>query len=200
MAYIAKTAFEPKVTNHEFDSLANITGLFNNASAAEEACSAGTLCVRGALLDSEAISGQKNGNAFIMTAAAATTAADEPIYACNTFGVNEVEDPVTGQTFKVGANTLGLPIPAGKPGTFTRVYLDGVSTYCFGEGNLSAAVGENKFFTIANGRLTPAAAPTTAGLPYFELLYTVNFTEGTQNAFTGYVVRGRVSKAAASGN
>ena len=28
MAYIANTAFEVKVSNHEFDSVANITGVF----------------------------------------------------------------------------------------------------------------------------------------------------------------------------
>lgn len=31
MAYIANTAFETKVSNHEFDSQSNITGVFYNA-------------------------------------------------------------------------------------------------------------------------------------------------------------------------
>ena len=45
MAYINDTAFEVKVSNHEFDSIANVTGVFYGASEAE-ACSAGFLCVR----------------------------------------------------------------------------------------------------------------------------------------------------------
>ena len=44
MAYIANTAFEIKVSNHEFDSTSNITGVFYNATPAEEICSAGFLC------------------------------------------------------------------------------------------------------------------------------------------------------------
>ena len=50
MAYIANTAFETKVSNHEFDSQSNITGVFYNGSDAEEICSAGVLCKKSALL------------------------------------------------------------------------------------------------------------------------------------------------------
>ena len=46
MAYIANTAFEVKVSNHEFDSVANITGVFQNGSDPDEICSAGFLCVK----------------------------------------------------------------------------------------------------------------------------------------------------------
>ena len=60
-------------------------------------------------------------------------------------------------------------------------------TGTFGEGNANAAVGENKFFTIAGGLLVPtAAAPTKAGTVYFALRGTGNFTEGTRGSF-GYI-------------
>ena len=53
MAYIANTAFEVRVSNHEFDSAANITGVFNNGSAQPEICSAGFLCKRSAQTQNE---------------------------------------------------------------------------------------------------------------------------------------------------
>lgn len=107
------------------------------------------------------------------------------IYACNPYDVNMVQDPVTGNIYKVGANTLGLPEPAGYPVTFTKIVFTGDKIYRFGIGNVSAALGTNKFFTIANGLLVPAAAaPTDVGTPYFKLLPTGGvFTEGAQSAF-----------------
>ena len=66
---------------------------------------------------------------------------------------------------------------------------DGLHIYRFGEGNLRAAISTNKFFTIANGLLVPAAsAPTADGTPYFELIGTGSFTEGAMSAFTYYDV------------
>lgn len=53
MAYIANTAFEVKVSNHEFDSVANITGVFQNGSDTDEICSAGFLCVKDVLTANE---------------------------------------------------------------------------------------------------------------------------------------------------
>ena len=92
-----------------------------------------------------------------------------------------------GNVWAVGYSTLGLPIPEGRDGTFTRIDFNGENVYRFGVGNLSAALGSNTYFTIANGLLTPAAsAPTANGAIYFELRGTGNFTEGTRNSF-GYV-------------
>ena len=59
MAYIANTAFEVRVSNHEFDSVANITGKFQNSTPADEICSAGFLCKRVSLIDNEGYSGIK---------------------------------------------------------------------------------------------------------------------------------------------
>lgn len=187
MAYIAKTAFEIKVSNHEFDSTSNITGVFYNATPAEEICSAGFLCKKDELLPNEGYAGVNNNNTWKMKAAVAADLVDTAIYACNTFDVNEVQDPVNGNIYKVGANTLGLPAPAGRRVTYTRIKFAEQGHYRFGVGNLSTELGSNTYFTIANGLLVPAAtAPTVNGTPYFKLLGTGNFTEGAYNSF-GYV-------------
>lgn len=190
MAYIAKTAFEVKISNHEFDSIANVTGYF------DEICPAGFLCTRSAVTDNEGYTGVgpsdatvtiKNTNTWTMQKATDGTGV---IYACNPFDVNMITDPVTGATYKVGTNTLGIPAPANYPTTFTQIQFNGVNVYRFGEGNMSAAVSDKKYFTVANGLLTPAAsAPTTKSTPYFELVGTGAFTAGTQSSFTYYDLR-----------
>lgn len=188
MAAIQNSAFELKVTNHEFNSVANITGVYHNASDQPEICAAGFLCVTDELLQNEGYpAGVLNHNTWIMNAATAEANAATPIYACNTFNVNELTDVTTGEVYKVNANTLGLAIPANKRGTFTRIDFSGDRIYRFGIGNANAAIGSNKFFTIANGMLVPAAAaPTDNGDVYFELIGTGTFTEGAWAAF-GYI-------------
>lgn len=194
MAYIQKTAFWPRVTNRVFDETLNITGKFHNGDDADETCSAGFLCVKDDLMACEGYenvgpSGSeitlKNSNSWIMKATGDAVASEgEGIFACNPYDVNMIEDSVTGNLYKVGANTLGLPEPKGYPVTFTKIVFDGNKIYRFGEGNLSAAIGANKFLTIANGLLVPAAAaPTAAGTPYFKLLGSGSFTEGAQASF-----------------
>lgn len=203
MAYIANTAFEVKISNHEFDSTANITGYFQNASSKGEICSAGYLCTRSALTDCDGYAGVgptgatvtiKNSNTWDMVAATATTTAATGVYACNPFDVNMVTDPATGAVYKVGSNTLGIPAPADYPCTYTKIKFDNDSVYRFGAGNISGAVGDNTLFTIDAGLLKPAsAAPTTAGLPYFELVRTGTFTQGAYNGFAFYDLRARVA-------
>lgn len=195
MAYIQNTAFWPRVNNRVFSEDINITGKFHNGEDADEICSAGFLCVKDTLMDCEGYenvgpSGSevtlKNSNSWIMkVTGAAVKSEGDGIYACNPYDVNMVQDPVTGNLYKVGANTLGLPEPAGYPVTFTKIVFTGDKIYRFGIGNVSAAIGTNKFFTIANGLLVPAAAaPTDVGTPYFKLLPTGGtFTEGAQSAF-----------------
>lgn len=197
MAYIANTAFEIKVSNHEFDSTANITGIYQ-ASSQNEACSAGFLCVREAQTPNEGYTGINNTNTWTMNAATAAANQMEPIYACNTFGVNELADPVTGAVYKAGTNTLGLPVPAGVPGTFTEIKFNNVFIYRFGIGNVNGTISTNKFFTISAGLLVPAAAaPTTSLTPYFALLGTGNFTQGAYNGFQYVEVRACLSGVAA---
>lgn len=187
MAYIEKTAFEPRITNNEFNELCNITGRYQ-VSDADADCSAGLLVVRGEQLPCAGFKGVKNENAFYMNAAGAAANADTGVYACNTY-----EWPTlggrNGNNYAVGTATLGLGVPAGRDGTFTEIVFDGKHAYRFGEGNLSTAIGENTIFTIANGLLVPAAAaPTATGAIYFKLKGTGNFTEGAGQSFVYYDV------------
>lgn len=186
MAFIANTMFEARVTNAVFDELANVTGKYQY-SAADADCSAGLLCVRGATrLANQGYTGIYNDNAYIFGAAAATDY--DGIYACNPFQVSEGTS-ARGNVYKIGAETLGLGIPAGEFDTFTRIYFDNASIYRFGAGNLSAAISTNTFFTIANGLLVPAAtAPATEGTPYFKLVGTGTATEGAYASMTYYDV------------
>lgn len=190
MAYIANTAFEPRITNGRFDDEINIAGVYQS-SGANAVASAGLLCKRDTRLGNEGYdnpSGTRvyNENAWIMVDAASTDNADVAIYACNTYDVQYVAAP-DGNLYAVGAHTLGLPSISGRPCTFTRIDFDGQSVYRFGVGNLSAARSTNTFFTIANGLLVPAAsAPTTAGAIYFEFRGEGNFVEGNSASF-GYV-------------
>lgn len=179
MAYIQNTAFEVKVSNHEFDSIANVTGIFKNASSENEACSAGFLCNRGERLPNEGYGANVlNTNSWEMTASSDGSGV---LYACNPFDVNMIADPATGAMYKVGSNTLGLPEPAGYPCTFTEIKFNGVNVYRFGIGNVNGTIGSNTYFSVANGMLVPAAtAPET---PYFELRGTGNFTQGAYNGF-----------------
>lgn len=192
MAYIENTAFQPLVTNHEFDSTLNITGLFTTDGTAEntDACAAGFLCTKSAQLQNEGYpTGVNNVNTWTMIAATDSDLVGTPIFACNTFNVNEVADQTNGAVYKVGANTLGLAVPAGERSTFTKIVFDGNNIYRFGIGNMSADVGSNTFFTIADGLLVPAsAAPTANGTPYFQLAGTGSFTYGAYNGFTYYDV------------
>lgn len=187
MAYIEKTAFEPRITNNEFNELCNITGRYQ-VSDADADCSAGLLVVRGEQLPCAGFKGVKNENAFYMNATGAAANADTGVYACNTY-----EWPTlggrNGNNYAVGTATLGLGVPAGRDGTFTEIVFDGKHAYRFGEGNLSTAIGENTIFTIANGLLVPAAAaPTATGAIYFKLKGTGNFTEGAGQSFVYYDV------------
>ena len=187
MAYIEKTAFEPRITNNEYNELCNITGRYQ-VSDADADCSAGLLVVRGEQLPCAGFKGVKNENAFYMNAAGAAANADTGVYACNTY-----EWPTlggrNGNNYAVGTATLGLGIPAGRDGTFTEIVFDGKHAYRFGEGNLSTAIGENTIFTIANGLLVPAAAaPTATGAIYFKLKGTGTFTEGAGQSFVYYDV------------
>lgn len=184
MAYIAKTAFEARITNGRFEDLANIAGRFQD-SGTDAICSAGMLCVRNGQTDCEGFSGVKNENTWNMEAAASTVGAGDVIYACNTHDVNLITDPIFGGQYAVGTNTLGLPAPAGRECTFTRIDFDGESVYRFGEGNIDGTLSTETFFSIDDGLLKPEASAPQSGL-YFSLRGTGKFIEGTSESF-GYI-------------
>lgn len=185
---ITNSAFELRVSNHMFDTTKNIAGQYQEGSTpADAACPAGLLVVPGQRLPNEGYTDIKNENAYYMGAAG--TATDEAIYACNTFNVQEVTDPL-GNVYKVGTNTLGLPIPAGQRGTYTRI--DEGDMMRFGIGNFTTAISTNGYATLGTstnaGKLVPAAsAPTTTGALYFEIVESGTFTQGAYAAF-GYVL------------
>lgn len=187
MAYIANTTFEVKVSNAVFDETANITGTYQS-SGTGEICSAGFLCTRTSLLPNNGYTGIYNTNAYIMGAAAST--AVDGIYAFNPYQVNQITDPTTGMTYKVGQNTYGLPLPAGANGTFTKIdFTSGDCIYRFGSGNMSTTVGSNTYFTVAAGLLVPDdSAPSTVGAIYFTLVATGTATVGAYAGATYYDV------------
>lgn len=185
MAFVNKTAFEARITNNEWNELCNISGKFQASSAAAD-CSAGVLCVRSTKLPCEGFTGIDNENAWTMVAAASTTNLDTPIFACNPYDHPNI---VRGANrYDVGTATLGLGVPAGEMGTFTEVVFDGKHFYRFGEGNFTAGVDDETYFTIgAGGLLVPTSdKPTTAGTPYFVLNGAGNFVEGNSESFGYY--------------
>lgn len=185
MGFIEKTAFEARVSNNRKNDLCNITGHYQ-ASGADADCSAGLLCVRKEQLPCAGFTGVLNENAWYMEAATAAANAGDVIYACNTYDTQLLAGR-HGNAYYVGTETLGLGIPAGREGTFTKIVFDGDRTYRFGVGNANAELGTNKFLTIENGLLKPvAAAPTANGALYFKVKGTGNFTEGTTASF-GYI-------------
>lgn len=184
MAYIENTAFEARITNNEFNDLCNVTGMYQ-ASSANADCSAGLLVKRTTQLPCEGFADVLNENAWYMNAAESTDTVDTVIYACNTYDTQLLAG--RENHYFVGYQTLGLGVPAGRYGTFTRIDFDGQSVYRFGEGNVDGTIGDKTFFTIDDGLLAPAAsAPTDTGAVYFELRGTGNFVEGTSASF-GYV-------------
>lgn len=203
MAYTANTAFEVKISNHEFDSIANITGKYQSSATDAEICP-GFLAVRSSLIVNEGYdqvgpAGStvtlNNTNTWIMVDAVDTDTAQKGIYACNPFDVNMASDG-QGNYWKVGANTLSIKVPAGYLTTWTRIEFNNNNVYRFGLGNLSTTLSTNTYFTIDDGKLVPgASAPVSAGVPYFVLVGTGTFTEGPHAAF-GYVdVRACISEA-----
>ena len=183
----SNTAFELRVSNHIWDKQKNITGLYQ-VSDAPATCFAGQLVAQGAQLPNEGYAGLNNENAWVMAKPLNLTF---DIYACNTFNVNEIQDPVTGNIYKVGSNTLGLPIPAGQRGTYTRI--DEGDMMRFGVGNFNGTPTVGQYATVnANGALEPSASiPTGINTLYFEVLSTGFFTEGAYASFVYYLLRAK---------
>ena len=118
------------------------------------------------------------------------------IYACNTYDVNKV---TSGDLqYNLGANTLGLTVPAGNRTDFTELLVG--EQYTWGADNFSTAVSTNTYFTIgANGQWVPTGSvPTTSGVVYGELKRTKPVNEGTSYWGVGYVLEIKRAAVAAS--
>lgn len=194
MAFTANTAFEARITNNENDILAHIAGKYQSSNADAD-CDAGKLVIPVSLLALEGFSGLYNENTWVMNDATDADNIDSTVYACDTY--DNALGAVKGNNYFVGTETLGLGVPAGRYGNFTRIYFDGAHHYRFGVGNFSTTVGANKYATIDDGQLVPAAsAPATAGAIYFEIIGTGKFVEGHEDSFAYYdVIAKRVSVA-----
>ena len=110
--------------------------------------------------------------------------------------MNKATD-AAGNKWNLGANTLGISLPAGMRGDFTELIVG--EQYTWGADNFSAAVSTNTFFTTgANGQWVPAgtSAPTTSGVVYGQLVRTKNVNEGSTFWGTGYVLE--IKRAAVS--
>ena len=185
MAFIEKTAFEARITNNDRENLSHIAGVYQ-AGEANADCSAGLLCVRKGQIPCEGFTGVYNENTWYMEAATTAVNAESVIYACDTYDVQLLPGK-GGKLFAVGAETLGLGVPAGRYGNFTRIDFDGQSVYRFGEGNVTLNKEGDKYFTINSGVLTSATTkPASDGALYFELRGTGKFTEGAGQSFGYY--------------
>lgn len=187
MAFIEKTAFEARITNNDRENLSHIAGLYQaSASAAAADCSAGLLCVKIVQTPCEGFSGVNNENTWIMEAAADADNAESVIYACDPYDVQLLPGK-GGNLYAIGTETLGLGVPAGRYGNFTRIDFDGESVYRFGEGNVTVNTEGDTYFTIYDGLLTSVAEqPTDAGAIYFMVVGKGNFTEGAGQSFGYY--------------
>lgn len=185
MAFIDKTAFEARITNNSNDTLCNIAGLFQDSGDPAD-CSAGFLCTRDSLLPCEGFTGVYNENTWAMVAATSSATANDVIYACNTYD-NQLLPGANGNQYFIGRATLGLGVPAGRYGNFTRINFDGESVYRFGEGNVTISTTGDTYFTIDDGVLvSQTAAPSNAGDIYFELRGSGKFVEGSRDSFGYY--------------
>lgn len=195
MSFTANTAFEARITNNENDILSHVAGKYQY-SAADADCDAGRLVVPVSLLALEGFSGLYNENTWLMNDATDAADIDAVVYACDPY--DNLMGTVKANNYFIGTETLGIGVPAGRYGNFTRIYFDGAHHYRFGAGNFSTTVSTNKYATIDDGKLVPAgSAPATAGAIYFEIIGTGKFVEGHEDSFVYYdVIAKRVSVAA----
>lgn len=195
MASIANTFFEVKNSNLINDAMQNIAGTFE-ASSQPDICAAGFLCVKTELIPCSGYTGINNGNQWVFNAATSgapgTNGVKPEIYAFNSYDINTVTG-INGNTWRLGAETAGLELPAGEIGTFTKI-IEG-EIYRFGKGNFSTtptSLPDYKYVTIANGLLVASNSEPTEGTGFFfEILNASaaeNYTVGTWNGGECYRV------------
>ena len=196
MAYIANTAFQPKVSNGAYNGLQNVAGKFFNDSDLPDVCSAGFIVEQVELLPNEGYESFDilNGNTWKMGVAAdgnveGFNGDHTGLYACNTYNVHRVVSANGEMIYNLGANTLGLAAAADEIADFTELLVG--HQYKFGIGNFASEPATGQYCEIANGLFATSSAtlPTDNGVVYGEVLRAEPFTEGSTDAGTGYVVR-----------
>jgi hypothetical protein len=207
MAFIDKTMFEVTVSNSVNNQTQNVPGKFGTGTGAgftAQDCSAGLLCVQNGLIPSEGYESVTpailNGNTWFFNAAANGNGGmlgdHTGIYAFNNYDVNKA---VSGSNqWNVGAQTLGLGLPAGNRGDFCEIIVG--EQYTFGSGNFSTAPTDStyRYATIANGLLVAStSAPAAGSGVYFEILRQKPVNEGTTYWGVGYVLKAMRAEASA---
>lgn len=204
MASIANTAFEVTVSNIARNNTQNVPGMFGagqDPSFVSAICPAGFLCVQQALLPNAGYQGLGpdsanilNGNTWEMIAATNGTSGNAygdhtGIYAFNSYDARKVQSG--NNTWYLGANYLGLELPANTIGDFTEIIIG--EQYTFGAGNFSTAPSGAAYIyvTIANGLLVASNSAPAAGTGvYFQILRSKIFTVGARSSgITGYVCK-----------
>lgn len=198
MAIIANTAFEVKNSNIRNNDIQNVPGYFGTVSEdtfTAQDCSAGFICTSAGLTVSEGYAsyGILNGNTHNFVAAATGSVDGNPgdhtgLYVCNTHNVQQIKDAL-GNVYNVGANTMGLPLPAGERCAFTELIVG--ERYKWGSGNFSTlpTADGDTFATISNGLWVAADEAPTDGSVYAVIEREEGFERGTRYAFDGYVLR-----------
>ena len=199
MAYIANTAFEVKVSNSIYDGVQNVAGKYRVRNGDEETldiCSAGFLVKQSGLIPSEGYEDIPvlNGNTWYFTDAATgavygLTGDHTGIFAANTYNVHSVVSANGEMKYNLGANTLGLSIPADEIGDFTELRVG--EQYKFGAGNFASTPTVGEFVEIDDGLWTASSstAPASGGVVYGQVLRSEPFNEGASFWGTGYIVR-----------
>lgn len=195
---MANYMFEVTVSNSVNNQTQNVPGKYGTGTGSgftAAKCEAGTLCVKNGLIPMEGYEDFdiKNGNTWYFNATTANvipagmTGDHTGIYAFNSYNVNKATDAASN-SWNIGANTLGISLPAGQRGDFTELIVG--EQYTWGASNFTTAVGENTYFSIgANGQWVPAsAAPSASGVVYGELKRTKPMNEGTSYWGVGYVL------------
>ena len=206
--------FEITVSNSVRNQTLNVTGKYGTGTGegfTPQECPAGTLCVRNGLLPSEGyekLGAEQNvtiynGNSWYFNAATkgiveGFTGDHTGIYAFNNYDVNKATSRNGELQWNLGANTLGLSLPAGNRGDFTELLVG--EQYTWDKDNFTADVASNKYATVGEGgKWTPASAAPTDGSVYAEILRTKPINEGASYVGEGYVLLICRSAAAAAG-
>lgn len=200
MASIPNTAFEVSVSNITRNETQNVPGYFGTGvgdNFAPEVCPSGFLVTRSELTASEGYENLTNpilnGNTWRFIAAATgkvdgRTGDHTGIYAFNGHNIQQITSP-SGNVYNVGADTLGLELPAGERGTFTELIVG--EQYTWAAGNFSTVPTDlttTFYATITDGQLVATDTAPTDGSVYLRIWRQKNFTTGTWNApFVGYV-------------